>query len=79
MPKTLGRTTVIVFGVQDTHGRTDYAVVSEPADSIQICGMYTAEGTACYFESEAYHLEDWCNTNGFEFIRKDVQVEMTFA
>jgi len=52
-----------VVAVSDSHGTWDTSVCNEMADDVQICGMCDKDGKSLYFESDAYHLERWCNEN----------------
>lgn len=58
----------MVYGVMDSHGNMWAGVSPEPADDVQVCGMKDKEGKDLHFESEAYHLQDWCKKNGLKYV-----------
>jgi len=68
--------TYFIYVVNDSHGKKDATVANEPSDTIQICGMKDKKGEALYFESDAYHLKNWCDENGLEMdaIKMDAHV-----
>jgi len=60
----------VVYACRDSHGNYDAALCEDPSDTIQICLMKDKNGKGIYFESEAYHLENWCEENGLEYTEK---------
>ena len=61
----------VIYIVEDHRGNKDYGVVNEPSDTIQICGMRNKDDKSLYFESEAYHLETFCEENGLTLRKID--------
>lgn len=57
----------LVYAVWDGHDNFDSAVVDESCETIQITGMKSKNGDSLHFESDAYHLENWCNENNLEY------------
>lgn len=57
----------IVCDVKDSHGNRDALVCNEMSDTVQICGMKNKEGENVYFESDAHHLFEWCDSNGLTY------------
>ena len=66
----------IIYKASDSFGNEDWAVVSDSSDCIQICGLKDCYGENTYFESDAYHLEEFCRQNGFTYQRKEIEVEI---
>lgn len=62
-----GTLTAVVF--PDDHVETVFVV--EPADNVFI--THHVGGELFAFESEAYHLPDWCEQNGFTLAEKEVE------
>jgi len=68
---------LIVVIVRDATGETCFDVCEEmsdtvsPRDELGYPNMIDAEGNSHWFESEAYHLEDWCKERGFGYKRVD--------
>jgi len=56
----------LIYTVTDSHGNKDATVCNESSDTIQICGMKNKDNGDTYFESDAYHLKNWCEENNFE-------------
>ena len=65
-----------IYVVADSHGNKDAVVANEPADTVQICGMRSKLGNPVHFESDAYHLEEWCKDEEFSYeaIKMDAEV-----
>lgn len=57
----------IIYLVEDSFGNEDYAVCGCSSETIQICGMKDKAGGELYFESDAYHLINWCTENDLKF------------
>ena len=56
-----------IYMVKDNFGNQDYAACGESCDVIQIQGLKREDGTTPYFESDAYHLANWCESHGFQY------------
>jgi len=56
-----------IYLVSDPFGTKEYATCQESSDIIQINSLKNSLGENKFFESDAYHLEDWCIENGFEY------------
>lgn len=56
-----------IYMVEDHFGTRRFASCEEPADIIQMTGLENREGKKVYFESEAYHLENWCEENDLKY------------
>jgi hypothetical protein len=65
-----------VYATKDVHGNYDAAVCDDESDCIQICGMKDKDGNPIYFESDAYHLHDWCKENGLAYSRHQSDYEI---
>jgi len=52
-----------IYVVKDSFKNTYSVVTDEDCNDVQICGMFRDDGEKLYFESEAYHLEQWCREN----------------
>jgi hypothetical protein len=67
-----------VYGCVDAAGDLRTAVCEEDADRIYIEAL-TPEGEYEIFDSEAYHLERWCQDHGFRYyegtLADDVELE----
>jgi hypothetical protein len=57
----------IIYLVEDAFGQRSFASCEDSCDTIQICGMQNSEGENKTFESDAYHLQEWCRVNGFKY------------
>lgn len=53
-----------IYLIMDSHGNKAYATCEEGADGVQICGLLDKNYERAYFESEAYHLDVWCEEIG---------------
>ena len=67
---------VKIYLVKDILGNTESATCKEGCDRIQICTMVDNNLSPLYFETEAYHLQGWCETHGIEF--KQIDKEFDF-
>ena len=65
-----------IYLVEDWFDQRAFATCEESGDKIQICGLKDSGGNPCYFEAEAYHLEEWCITEGFTY--KCIEKEYDF-
>lgn len=54
---------VNIYLVKDSYGNKSCATCEDSSDTIQICGMLNKDGKDLYFESDAYHLFSWCESN----------------
>jgi ubiquitin C-terminal hydrolase len=66
--------------MKDMHGNTGYCVFADKLyDVVCVCGLFDQSGDPIKFESEAYHLDDWCfihdielrkieEENGFDYL-----------
>lgn len=57
---------VNIYLVKDSFGNQCSATCEDGSDIIQICEMLDQSGKDLYFESEAYHLNTWCNDYDLE-------------
>jgi hypothetical protein len=57
---------VKIYLVKDSFNNKDACVVSDSCETVQVCGMKDKNGESLYFESDAYHLDNWCAENGLE-------------
>lgn len=55
-----------IYLVKDSHGNRAYAVAEDGSNTVQVCGMKNKENKDIYFESEAYHLHQFCRDNDIE-------------
>ena len=53
--------------LRDAHGQAEAVVVTEPSDTVHVCGLKNTAGETLHFESDAYHLRKWAADNGMEF------------
>jgi hypothetical protein len=53
-----------VYVVTDSFGNKTAVVSEEPCDCVHVCGMRGFNGQDIFFETEAYHLDKWCENNG---------------
>ena len=60
-----------LYVVKDSYGTIDFDVSTDSSNTIQICGMKDSDGKHIYFESGAYHLEQWCKENGLSYTDKN--------
>lgn len=67
--------TYVIYHMKDAFGKQAAAVAEEGCNDVQICGLRDKAGKEQYFESEAYHLQDWCNEHGIEY--RSIQKEET--
>lgn len=65
-----------IYLVEDEYGKRACATCEDTSDTIHIFGLLNNTGETPYFESEAYHLEDWCIANGFKY--KCIEKEFDF-
>tara|TARA_R110002012_G_scaffold200688_1_gene369714 strand:- start:1285 stop:1608 length:324 start_codon:yes stop_codon:yes gene_type:complete len=65
-----------IYLVEDGFGQRTSASCEEGCDTIQICGLRNSGEEKQYFESDAYHLEEWCRVNGFKY--KCIEKEYDF-
>lgn len=52
-----------IYVVKDSFKNIWSIVTDEDYNDVQICGMVRDDGEKLYFESEAYHIEQWCREN----------------
>lgn len=52
--------------MKDSHGNKTSVTVEEGSDTAQVCGMLNKDGEKVYFESEAYHIYNFCDENNIE-------------
>lgn len=61
----------IIYLVEDGFGQKAFASCEESSDIIQIngfeLGLQSGSKKTVYFESEAYHLEEWCRRNDLKY------------
>ena len=55
-----------VYLMIDSQGNKTGAIVEDPSDTVQVCGMHDQNGESLDFESDAYHIHSWCKDNGIE-------------
>jgi len=55
-----------LYLLKDSHGNMTSTVAEDSSNTVQICGMKDADGKDAYFESSAYHLGTFCDTNKIE-------------
>ena len=67
---------ITIYLVRDGFGQETYACCEDGSNIIQIYGMQNSGEETRYFESEAYHLEGWCEVNSFEY--KEIKKTYTF-
>lgn len=56
-----------IYLVKDNFGNKASASCEDSSDTIQISGLKKANGEPSYFESDAYHLESYCKSDGLEY------------
>lgn len=49
-----------IYLMIDTHGNKTSVTVEEASDNAQVCGMVDENGEKVHFESEAYHIDTFC-------------------
>lgn len=62
--------------VEDSHGNWDTAICDDMSDSVHICGMKDSKGIPICFESDAYHLGNWCAEYGLKYKCEEGQYEI---
>ena len=65
-----------IYLVQDGFGQRAFASCEDSSDTIQICGLQNSGEETQHFESDAYHLKEWCEGNGFKY--KCIEKEYDF-
>ena len=65
-----------IYLVEDGFGQRASASCEESCDTIQISGLQNSGEENQYFESDAYHLEEWCRVNEFKY--KCIEKEYDF-
>lgn len=55
-----------IYLMADSHGNRTSVVVADSSDSAMVSGLRGRENESLHFESEAYHLPNWCIENGIE-------------
>jgi hypothetical protein len=65
-----------IYVVTDSYNNKYAVVANEPADDVQISGMKNHLGERIYFESEAYHLNKWCEENGLNLNIIEMEVDV---
>lgn len=58
-------------------GNTDYVVYKEYSDIVFINGMHDENGNYLYFETDAYKLEGWCESNKLKYKEIIMEEEIT--
>lgn len=66
----------IIYLVKDGFGQKSFASCEDSSDTIQICGLQNTGEESLYFESDAYHLSEWCGINGLQY--KCIEKEYDF-
>jgi hypothetical protein len=69
---------VMIWAFRDWQGNEWVEVTGESSDVIQVTGLVNMEGNSVYFESEAYHVEQWCRENGIRFRHEKRTIEFGF-
>ncbi len=57
-----------IYIVTDSHGNKDVVVCDEPSNCVHVSGMKDELGEGLYFESEAYHLQTWCDEHKMDLL-----------
>ncbi len=71
----MGPVNVKIYLIKDSHGNEVSATCQDSCDTIQINGISNKGGESIFFESEAYHLKEWCEDFELEY----KCVDMTYA
>jgi hypothetical protein len=56
-----------IYIVTDSHGNSCSAVANESGDKIALWSLKKTNGEPVYFESEAYHLANFCEEHGLKY------------
>lgn len=69
-----------IYLVKDGAGNISAASCEDDCDIIQICGLQNKALEDIIFESDAYHLKEWCRDYGFEYkcIKKEYDFDELF-
>lgn len=66
-----------IYLMEDSHGNRTAAVVEDSSSSAMVCGMHGRENELLHFESDAYHLPNWCSEHNIEL--RVITRDETFA
>jgi hypothetical protein len=56
-----------IYLVEDGFGKKAFASSEDAFGTIQIVGLQNSGEKNVYFESDGYHLEEWCRINNFKY------------
>lgn len=60
-----------IFAITDSHGNKWANAVNEVSDTVQVYGIYLADGAYFHFEDEARFLPNVCARNGLDCVVYD--------
>lgn len=63
-----------IFAVRDHNGTVDYDIARLRSDDIFIDALQKENGEYVSFESDAYHLEGWCEEHGFDYFEDEISI-----
>ena len=55
--------TTYIYLLRDSHGNRTSVVCEESTNTVEVGGMLNADGNLQFFNSDAYHLWDFCKEN----------------
>lgn len=58
--------TTKIFLMLDSHGNRAAVVVEDSSTNAMVCGLHGRDNELLHFESDAYHLPNWCSEHNIE-------------
>jgi len=52
-----------IYVIEDTHGNKCGIATTDSSDIVMVYNIYDESKKILHFESDAYHLENWCKEN----------------
>ena len=56
-----------IYVVTDDFGNKNAVVACDESERLMVSGMKNPDGESVHFDSEVYHIKNWCEDNGLEY------------